>query len=307
MKKILISLSIAISILAIVGCSPKKNINQDIRFDSFFEKARLIMSKEELAIYKHLPNQVSEEEFIKEFWQKRDPTPETEENENKMEFEERIEYANRWFREGKVKNSGWDTERGRILLQLGFPDRREFGDYTRTHPMTGVLMGTKRYPMERWYYYRYQLALVFVDLDGFGKLRLSRVPATLLTALDMAKFTLDLRNKSELKRIFKFDADFKDDNIIIEIPVKKLSFEENEDQMVVKFKIDVYVYHNYQKIEKLTENITVTRPRNEVLKTKTLDFKLAYKPEKKGSYYFDIIIEEVLTSSKYRNFCKYKK
>ena len=94
--------------------------------DPFFEKARLIMTKEEIEIYKHLPGAEEKEEFIKEFWKKRDPTPATEENENREEFEKRIAYANKWFNEGS-KGRGWDTERGRILLQLGFPDRREFG------------------------------------------------------------------------------------------------------------------------------------------------------------------------------------
>lgn len=306
MQKKSIGLIIIILAIALIGCSSKKKINQDPHFDSFFEKARLIMSKEELAIYKHLPSSAAKEEFIKEFWEKRDPTPETEENENRLEFQERIKYANRWFKEGKANNSGWDTERGRILLQLGFPNRREFGDYTQTNPRSGQLIGTKRYPMERWYYYRYQLGLVFVDMDGFGKLRLIRVPATLLTALEMSKFTLDLRDKAKLKRAFKFKADFKKDLIQIEIPVKKLSFEESENQMIAKFKIEVYIYHNYQKIEKLTETKTITRSADDVLKSKTLNFTLPYKPEKKGSYYFDIIVEEVLTASKYRNFFSHK-
>lgn len=306
MQKKSIGLIIVILTIALIGCSPKKKISQDPQFDSFFEKARLIMSKEELAIYKHLPSSAAKEEFIKEFWEKRDPTPETEENENRLEFQERIEYANRWFKEGKANNSGWDTERGRILLQLGFPNRREFGDYTQTNPRSGQLIGTKRYPMERWYYYRYQLGLVFVDMDGFGKLRLIRVPATLLTALEMSKFTLDLRDRAKLKRAFKFKADFKENLIQIEIPVKKLSFEESGNQMIAKFKIEVYIYHNYQKIEKLIENKTITRSADDVLTSKTLNFTLAYKPEKKGNYYFDIIVEEVLTASKYRNFFSHK-
>jgi hypothetical protein len=122
----------------------------------------------------------------------------------------------------------------------------------------------------------------------------------------MSKFTLDLRDKSKLKRAFKFKADFKEDLVQIEIPVKKLSFEESGDKMIAKFKIEVYVYHNYQKIEKLTDSKTITRSADDVLTSKTLNFKLPYKPEKKGHYYFDIIVEEVLTASKYRNFCSIK-
>lgn len=285
-----------------IGCSPKKNIIQDPPFDSFFEKARLIMTKEELSIYKHLPDNQSKQEFMKEFWEKRDPTPNTEENENKIEFLERIAYANRWFREGAGADNGWDTERGRILLQLGFPDRREFGDYTRTNPRTGTLIGTKRYPMERWFYYRFQLYLEFIDLEGFGKLKLLNIPATLLTTLDLVKFTLDLRNKEELKRAFQFEARYKKNNILIEIPVKKLSFEENEGNMLAKFRIQVYVYRNYKKIDQISEEKNLTLPKNQVLENKTIEFEIPYTVQGKGSYYFDVVIEEILTSSKYRNF-----
>jgi len=64
-------------------------------YESFFEKTSLIMTDEEIKIYKCIPDKESKEEFIREFWQIRDPDLDTEENENKIEFERRIEYANR--------------------------------------------------------------------------------------------------------------------------------------------------------------------------------------------------------------------
>lgn len=306
MKKTILFV-VPLVIIAMMACGPKKKIIQDPFYDTFFEKTRLIMTSEEQEIYKHLPDEDAKREFIQEFWDKRDPTPETEENENRQAFQQRIEYANQWFNEGAGKDRGWDTERGRILLQLGFPDRREFGDYTSTDPITGRLRGTKRYPMERWYYYEYSLALVFVDLNGFGKLRLIRVPPTLLTALDMAKFTLDLRDKQKMKRAFKFEADFEKDGLTIEIPVKKLSLEEKDNNMTATFDITVYIYLDFKKIDKLSEKKTITKSKNDFLNTKNLTFKIPYTLSKKGSYYFDVIIEEVLTNSKYRNFCKAKK
>ncbi|UCH95670.1 MAG: GWxTD domain-containing protein, partial [Candidatus Aminicenantes bacterium] len=106
-------------------------IPKELYKDSFFEKARFIMTKQEIEIYKHLPDKAGKEQFIEEFWKKRDPNPETEENESREEFEERITYANKWFKEHS-KDRGWDTQRGRILLQLGFPDRREFGELDDT-------------------------------------------------------------------------------------------------------------------------------------------------------------------------------
>jgi len=308
MKQIVV---IFMLIILMLSCSPKKKIETSPASDSFFEKARFIMTKEEKAIYKHLPDQMAKQEYIKEFWKKRDPIPETEENENKIEFEERITYANRWFKEHRGENKGWDTQRGRILLQLGFPDRREFGDHSQTNrnPSSkgyGSLLSTKRIPMERWIYYRWQLLLIFTDLDDSGKLKLIRIPATLLTALDFAKFSLDLRDKSALKRAFKFELAFRKDHIQVEIPIKKVSFDEKNNKMISKFKIDIYIYLDYNKIDHQISEKTITKSKAEILKTKSIKFDIPYTPTQKGTYHIDVIIEEELTSSKYRNFTKFK-
>ena len=303
MKKIALVLLLMV---VVVGCGPKKPVTQDPGEDPFFEKARLIMTKEEQAIYKHLPDEEAKSVFLVEFWQKRDPTPDTEENENLIEFESRIAYANRWFREGKGQDRGWDSERGRVLLQIGFPDDRYFGDYTQADPYTGALRSTQRIPMERWIYYRFNLVLTFADRKGFGELRMIRVPAGLLTALDLTKFSLDLRNKSDLKRAFRFKADYRDGALEIEIPIKKLSFEGSKDEMIAKFKIDIHVYKDYQKLELVTQEKTITRPKAEILALKTFSYKVPYVPKERGDYYFDVIITELTTGSKFRNFCNYK-
>ena len=303
MKKIALTLLL---VAAVAGCGPKKPINQDPGRDPFFEKARLIMTKEAQAIYKHLPDSAARQALQVEFWQKRDPTPDTDENENKIEFESRIAYANRWFREGKGKDRGWDSERGRILLQIGFPDDRYFGDYSQLNRYTGSLRSTQRIPMERWIYYRFNLVLLFADQKGFGELRLVRVPAGLLTALDLTKFTLDLRNKADLKRAFRFEADYKDGGLEIEIPIKKLSFEDSGENLEARFKIDIHVYREYEKLEVVTKEKTVSRPKAEILAMKKLTFNLPYRPEENGNYYFDVIISELSSGSKYRDFFSQK-
>jgi len=59
------------------------------------------------------------DDFKREFWAKRDPDPSTEENEFKMEFDNRFEQANDLFvSEGKP---GWLTDRGRIFILFGPP------------------------------------------------------------------------------------------------------------------------------------------------------------------------------------------
>jgi GWxTD domain-containing protein len=303
-KKTYILLTVAAAVL--IGCGAPQQIKTTPENDPFFETARFIMTKEEVEIYTHLATPQDRREFIEEFWQKRDPSPLTEENENREEFYKRIAYANKWFNEG-IKAKGWDTERGRILLQMGFPERREFGeadDVITSGPARGRLRSTKRIPMEQWVYYNHSLTLVFADVRGLGRLELVRIPPNLLTAMDRARFSLDLRNQGNLNQAFRFDVDYREGALHIEIPIDKLTFDEKDGKMVVDFDIKVYVYRDNVRIDTFTASKTVAFERTEIQQLRHVQFQLPYPLKSKGKYYFDVIIEDKGTAARYRNFSK---
>ncbi len=84
----------------------------------FLSKARYTITGKERKIFLELPNS-EKEQFIEEFWERRDPDPDTEENEFKMEYFDRIEKATDLFiSEAKP---GWLTDRGRIYILFGPP------------------------------------------------------------------------------------------------------------------------------------------------------------------------------------------
>src|SRR5262249_15600057 len=114
------------------------------------------------------------------FWQHRDSDPDTEENEYKDEYYERMAYANEHFTSGKA---GWLTDRGRIYLKFGKPDEIE------SHPTGGPYQmaywegdgSTSTYAFERWFYRHLPdvgsgIELEFVDPSGSGEYRLARNP-----------------------------------------------------------------------------------------------------------------------------------
>lgn len=297
-------LTLVTSIL--IGCGVEKNINTVPPDDPFFETTRFIMTKEEIEIYTHLATDQDRQEFRQEFWVKRDPTPLTEENENKEEYKKRIAFAVKWFNEG-IQGRGWDTERGRILLQLGFPNRRNFGevdDVIQSGRARGRLRSSKRFPMEQWVYYDHSLVLVFADTRGLGRLELVKIPANLLSALDMAKFSLDLRDQASLKRSFKFEVKYQKNGLNIEIPVQKVTFDEEDDKMVIHFNIRVYVYLDNAKIDEISFQKTIAFDRRELQDIRNIRFRIPYTLTSRGKYFFDVIIEDIGTSSHYRNFCK---
>ncbi len=82
----------------------KKWLNEDVVW---------IITDEERAAFKQLTNDEERDNFIEAFWQRRDPTPDTEENEYKEEHYRRIAYANEHFAAGIP---GWKTDRGRIYI-----------------------------------------------------------------------------------------------------------------------------------------------------------------------------------------------
>ena len=139
-----------------------------------------IITDEERKAFKKLATDDERERFIEEFWRRRDPDPDTDENEFKEEYYERIAYANEHFASGIP---GWKTDRGRIWIMYGKPDGQE------THPMGGQYDrpssegggSTSTYPFETWFY-RYLagvgsgIEIEFVDPTGSGEYRLARNP-----------------------------------------------------------------------------------------------------------------------------------
>jgi GWxTD domain-containing protein len=139
-----------------------------------------IITQAERDAWKKLQTDDEREEFIEDFWRSRDPDPDTEENEFKQEFFERLAYANEHFSSGKP---GRLTDRGRIYIKFGKPDEVEShpagGTYERPADEGGG--STSTYPFEKWFYRylpgaRSGVELEFVDPTGSGEYRLARNP-----------------------------------------------------------------------------------------------------------------------------------
>jgi GWxTD domain-containing protein len=133
-----------------VSGSYKKWLNEDVAY---------IITDQERAAFKQLSNDEERDSFIEAFWQRRDPTPDTVENEFKEEHYRRIAYANEHYPAGIP---GWKTDRGRMYIMYGAPDEIEShpsgGTYER--PMEEGGGETSTFPFEQWRY-RY--------LEGIGQ------------------------------------------------------------------------------------------------------------------------------------------
>jgi GWxTD domain-containing protein len=138
-----------------------------------------IISPEEQKAWKKLQTDEERERFIEDFWRRRDPDPDTEENEYREAYYERVAYVNEHFSSGVPGNK---TDRGRIYLKYGKPDEVEShpsgGTYNRESYEGGGTTST--YPFERWWYRnipgRNDIDIEFVDPTGSGEYRIARNP-----------------------------------------------------------------------------------------------------------------------------------
>ncbi len=160
-----------------------RNVKPELKkaYKDWLEKdVPYIITDEERRAFKKLATDEEREQFIAEFWHRRDPDPDTDENEYREEYYERIAYSNEHFTSGKP---GWMTDRGRIYIKFGKPSEIE------THPTGGPYErpsyhgggSTVTYPFEIWFYRFIEgvgsgVEIEFVDPTSTGEYRIARSP-----------------------------------------------------------------------------------------------------------------------------------
>jgi GWxTD domain-containing protein len=163
-----------------IGGAYKTWLEQDVSY---------IISDEERRAFKDLDNDEAREAFIEQFWLRRNPSPDSPENEFREEHYRRIAYANEHYAAGKP---GWKTDRGHIYISFGKPDEIDShpsgGSYNRPYDEGGGQTST--FPFEVW---RYRF------LEGIGEnVELEFVDTCQCGAYE---FTLDRGKKDALLHV----------------------------------------------------------------------------------------------------------
>ena len=125
--------------------------------DDLFNISKYIATEQEIDMYYKLKDTRQKQEYLYSFWRKRDPDLKTRDNEYLKEYLDRAEFANKRFKEYRKK--GVDTDRGRIYLKYGKPDKieRKQNDYYNK-------------PYMVWEYYNIEggVYFIFADVNGLG-------------------------------------------------------------------------------------------------------------------------------------------
>ncbi len=132
----------------------QKAVRQELKgaYKSWLDQdVAYIISDEERKAFRNLSNDEERDAFIEQFWLRRNPNPDSPDNEFREEHYRRIAYANEHYAAGKP---GWKTDRGHIYIAFGAPDSIDShpsgGSYER--PIDEGGGETSTFPFEVWHY-----------------------------------------------------------------------------------------------------------------------------------------------------------
>jgi GWxTD domain-containing protein len=196
-------------------------------------KVGYIISKEERKIFTELPDS-ERDDFVAQFWKRRDPTPDTERNEFKIEYEDRVAKAEIMFRgEGRP---GWQTDRGRIFVLFGPPSER------LTYPMDA-----SGFCREVWYYGSFPV--IFIDQHCSGYFVLTAINLEHLQELNIAQGYFQ-KTYTENKKLFDYEvsmiktraeAGVYEGKVFVDIPYDTIWFNFKDGRLETSFEVHIEI------------------------------------------------------------------
>jgi GWxTD domain-containing protein len=144
------------------------------------EEVPYIITPDERQAFLRLTTNEEREQYIEEFWRRRNPDPDSSENSYREEHYRRIAYANEHFSSGIP---GWKTDRGRIYILHGPPDEIDSHAAGSTYDRPPEQGGgsTTVYAFDIWRYRHLDdigdnIELWFADPTGTGEYHLTMDP-----------------------------------------------------------------------------------------------------------------------------------
>ena len=252
----------------------------------FYDYARLIMTREESDIFRHLPDSEARIGFISDFWAKRDPDPNTGQNEFQEEFFQRIADANRFFRGEGIP--GWKTDRGRIYIFLGQPNKIEQRPYMRDPDIKGLIW---------WGYFDYKFGVWFADRKGDGQYLIYEYSSSAGESLYQV---LQRVQQDQIRRIgedfgsrnIDFDVEYELDEgmLVVTIPLVELVFQEEEGYLRADLDFEFYIYRRRISWQhKFRESRRFEKPQREAVLLDNLEFAFPLRLSN-GDYYVDVVL-----------------
>lgn len=277
--------------LAASGCS-MYNLERKLspKYSEFYAKTEYIFTNQERKDFLNRPDS-EKDAFIEEFWKKRDPNPETDINEFKIEYEKRVAQADKlFFGEGR---SGWSTDRGRIYILFGPPTERQTYN-----------VDSSGYCRELWYYGTFPV--IFIDRGCTGRYELTAINLEHLSDLNMAQNnfrsgSLQLQEKNVLDYdlvLVKIAADDKkyEGKLVISIPYSSIGFDFKAGRLETSFEVRAAAYDAKKMVvwqDSATFPLSLDKEQLKAAGNKpyVIEVPIALSSELKGADWSEVTIE----------------
>lgn len=263
---------------------------------TFYDLYWVFLTDEEEKLFRVLPDSKSIREFIDEFWRVRDPDPRTEENEFKIEVDERIEYADQHFRD--ISGPGHDSDRGRIYLLLGPPNEAREMHSIESQSGHAVLV---------WIYNRWGIGVYFLNRFGSGYYRLRYHDPALLQLLDEIKYeAVEPYYGDRDVRFIKPRIDYnrQQGSLAIRIDPKDLTFIREGERYRQELGIECFL-HQGKSVKKVSHTETNIRTEAELLATEKIEIDVPL-PELKGKFTARVILTDMISRRSIRRIVTFK-
>lgn len=274
LKKLFILITMTAAALLSLQCGKKYDLyteNLPPSQKHFISTVRYLISSDEKKAFFALPDDASRDNFINNFWARRDNDPGTEENEFKIEYYKRIDEANLLFK-GERKE-GWLTDRGRVLVILGIPDFRRFNPGS-------ISAGAEsrqwyQLPNEVWYYGLYPI--YFVDRMENGNLELMPTSNQFVSSLIQTSRELNSPAGKITKSPFSFALQLEkisptELTIKVRIPIKNILFSQEKERFQAKLDFQFQITNkNEEKVHESKSQHTISITEEELKKMNQSD------------------------------------
>ena len=233
-------------------------------FASWLSEVRYLITPEEQRAAEKLQLVSDFRDFVNAFWQRRDPSPGTAENELRTAFEQRLVYVNQHF--GSPETAGYLSDRGRIYILLGPPERilrvkivNHLWQYTGAAsqqrfggPLEVRFQGLKDPKLENEAALAKYLKPPKVDIADLERLA-QRPPA--------AELPLELSTAALRQPDGKIAA-----ALLLRVPYKELSYEVQGERNVAQLQVSAMVLaSNLQAIDPIEKQVQISITEDQLL------------------------------------------
>jgi GWxTD domain-containing protein len=297
-NKKIICLIFSISlILWVSSCATsKKEKSLDSASEQFLSKVRYIITPEEREVFLKLA-QSEREKFIEEFWKRRDPTPQTPENEFRVQYFRRINEANRLFNERGTQ--GWLTDRGRVWIILGRPDSRDVYPY-----------GYDIYPnpVEVWYYRLERI--FFVDRFWSGQYQLEQMSSERIASLTQVPDSQSFQGS----RAMDFDVGLKKIEegkalVTVSLPYSQIWFKAQKDRFETTIEVILEIENSAkEKIWSFEQSYPFSLSLEELKENFEKNFVIEVQAEIRGEspFILKVAVENKVENKRYEKKLKFE-